>query len=157
MAGSLAGLAAAVGVEPGPDARGGPLPELGGLGCRAFVPIWRRPWMTIGPATYGSSVLAALGIDNVAARWPAPPTAAGRYPEVELSAVAAEGPDVVLVPSEPYAFKPPHLAELAAVAPVVVEVDGQDLFWWGVRTPSAVTRLHRTITAAIGSSGGSAR
>lgn len=131
---------------------GGPVPAVSPLGLRAFVPIWRRPWMTIAPATYGSSVLAALGVDNVVAGWPTLPGAAGRYPEVELTAVTAERPDVVLVPSEPYSFKPPHLAELGSVAPVV-EVDGQDLFWWGVRTPSAVTRLHRSITAAIGSSG----
>ncbi len=32
---------------------------------RAWVPIWRRPWMTISGATYGSSILAAAGIDNV--------------------------------------------------------------------------------------------
>ena len=49
-------------------------------------------------------------------------------------------PDVVLAPSEPYAVRPAHLVELATVAPVVA-VDGQDLFWWGVRTPGAVERL----------------
>ena len=32
---------------------------------RAFVPIWRRPWMSMNASTYGSSLLASIGIDNV--------------------------------------------------------------------------------------------
>ena len=40
------------------------------LGLRAFVPIWRRPWMTIGGATYGSSLLAELGVDFDYVYWP---------------------------------------------------------------------------------------
>ncbi len=136
---ALAGLAAAVGVVPPARLRGGPVPLLAPLGRRAFVPIWRRPWMSLAGDTFGSSVLAAIGVANVCAGSPA------RYPEVDLDAVRALGPDVVLAPSEPYAFRPQHLEELATVAPVV-EVDGQDLFWWGSRTPAAVHRLHRRLT-----------
>ena len=55
---------------------------------------------------------------------------------------------MVLAPTEPYAFRPAHLDELAEVAPVV-EVDGQDLFWWGHRTPGALGRLHEAIAAAM--------
>jgi ABC-type Fe3+-hydroxamate transport system substrate-binding protein len=106
---------------------------------RAFVPIWRRPWMTLNGDTYGSSVLAALGVDNVCA------SATDRYPTVTLEEIAALRPDVVLAPSEPYPFKPRHAAELRAVAPDVVFVDGQDLFWWGVRTPAALARLAQAI------------
>lgn len=101
---------------------------------RAFVPIWRRPWMTLSGRTYGSSVLAAVGITNLyadAGEW---------FPTVTLDEVAALEPDVVLAPTEPYEFNPSHLDELAAIAPVEV-VDGKDLFWWGVRTPGAVARL----------------
>ena len=32
--------------------------------ARAFVPIWRRPWMTINGDTYGASVLRAVGIGS---------------------------------------------------------------------------------------------
>ncbi len=103
---------------------------------RAFVPIWRRPWMTISSATYGASLLSGLGIDVVAA-------GDGNYPSVELADVAAERPDLVLVPSEPYEFSDDHVVEIATALPgaAIVRVDGQDLFWWGVRTPSAITRL----------------
>jgi hypothetical protein len=47
---------------------------------------------------------------------------------------------VVLAPSEPYPFAERHRDELATVAPVRF-VDGQDLFWWGARTPAAAERL----------------
>lgn len=145
VAPALAALAAAIPVEPPPDASGGPLPSLEPLGCRVFVPIWRRPWMSLADDTYGASLLALLGVTNVVAEL-AP--AGDRYPEVDLAAVAARAPDLVLAPSEPYAFRPKHLAELAGVAPVLA-VDGQDLFWWGVRTPAAAARLHRAVAAAL--------
>lgn len=105
---------------------------------RAFVPIWRRPWMTIGGATYGSSLLSAAGFDNVFAAEPA-------YPTLDLAEAAAREVDVVLAPSEPYPFKERHRAELEAVAPVVL-IDGRDLFWWGVRTGEALGRLAEMAT-----------
>lgn len=104
----------------------------------AFVPIWRRPWMTINGDTYGSSLLEAVGIANLFA------DAVDRYPVVDdLAAVRA---DRVLAPSEPYPFGERHREELEAVAPVTF-VDGQDLFWWGVRTPAALERLSRSLAA----------
>ena len=136
LADELATLATAVGVAVPPL----DLPVLPPLGLRAFVPIWRRPWMTIGGATYGSTLLAAIGVDNVFA-------GAAPYPEVTLEEAAAQRPDVVLVPSEPYGFSDEHLVELAAVAPTV-RVDGQDLFWWGARTVEAITRLHGAVADA---------
>lgn len=100
---------------------------------RAYVPIWRRPWMALGEPTYGSAVLRALGIANVAA-------ADGAYPELDLTEAAARGADVVIAPSEPYPFAERHRAELETVAPVAF-VDGRDLVWWGTRTRDALTRL----------------
>lgn len=102
---------------------------------RAFVPIWRRPWMALTERTYAASLLSRLGVEVVGASGP------DRYPEVSLEQAAAAAPDVVLAPSEPYPFGARHVEELSAVAPVVL-VDGQDLFWWGARTPAAQTRLH---------------
>jgi ABC-type Fe3+-hydroxamate transport system substrate-binding protein len=103
----------------------------------AFVPIWRRPWMSINADTYGASVLRAAGVALVTADDP------DRYPTVELASIAALGPGVVLVPSEPYVFRDAHLDELRGAVPgVPVErVDGRDLFWWGIRTPGAIDRL----------------
>jgi ABC-type Fe3+-hydroxamate transport system substrate-binding protein len=104
---------------------------------RTFVLVWRRPWMTLAGDTYGSSVLHLLGCFNVF-------TGRGvRYPTVELEEAAGRKPDLVLLPTEPYPFKDRHAAEVAAAIPEadVVIVDGQDLFWWGIRTPGAVERL----------------
>jgi ABC-type Fe3+-hydroxamate transport system substrate-binding protein len=108
-----------------------------GGGRRVFVPVWRRPWMSMSAATYGSSLLELLGWTNVYADH------AVRYPEVTLEEVAAREPEAVLLPSEPYPFKVRHVAEVAAALPGarVLLVDGQDLFWWGIRTPGAVERL----------------
>jgi len=110
----------------------------------AFVPIWRRPWMTIGADTYGSSLLAALGVDNVVADHP------DRYPTIEPAAVASRRPDLVLLPSEPYPFAERHVPEITGMLPWarVVLVDGRDLFWWGVRTPGALERLRRQLVGS---------
>jgi ABC-type Fe3+-hydroxamate transport system substrate-binding protein len=135
VAPSLAALAERLDVSFEPWALPSPAP----VTRRAFVPIWRRPWMTLNADTYGSSVLRLLGIDNVYADAP------DRYPTIELADAAARGADVVLAPTEPYPFAQRHEAELSAVAPVTF-VDGQDLFWWGARTPSAIARLRAALT-----------
>jgi ABC-type Fe3+-hydroxamate transport system substrate-binding protein len=99
--------------------------------------VWRRPWMTQRADTYGASVLAHLG-------WTDPFVDTGvRYPTTDLVAVAALAPDLVVLPSEPYPFRARHRAEVRDAVPAarVELVDGQDLFWWGIRTPAALTRL----------------
>ena len=137
LAGELAQLAAAVGTSQ-PQLQ---LPSVEPLGLRVFVPIWRRPWMTIGADTYGSTLLAALGVTNVFA------DAVDDYPQVDLADAAERQPDIVLAPSEPYEFTDDHLVDLETVAPAV-RVDGQDLFWWGTRTPGALNRLHAQLAAS---------
>jgi ABC-type Fe3+-hydroxamate transport system substrate-binding protein len=136
VAPALRMLAGLVGVDPdGVEEvdRSAPVDER----LRAFVPVWKRPWMSLAGGTYGSSLLASIGVDNVFA------DADDRYPTVTLEEARARRPDLVLAPSEPYPFRERHVPLLAEVAPVVL-VDGQDLFWWGVRTPAAVARLrHR--------------
>ena len=128
---ALAMLAGLVGVPAPPMADVPPDPE---PSLRAFVPIWKRPWMSLAGGTYGSSLLASVGVANVFAG------ARDRYPTVTLDEVRAREPDVVLAPSEPYPFAERHIPLFDGVAPVVL-VDGQDLFWWGVRTPAARSRL----------------
>jgi ABC-type Fe3+-hydroxamate transport system substrate-binding protein len=104
---------------------------------RAFIPIWRRPWMALGVPTYGSSLLAHLGVANIF-------SGDEPYPSCDLDDARALGPDVVLAPSEPYPFSSRQRDELERVAPVVF-LDGKDLFWWGVRTHGALTRLAREL------------
>lgn len=139
VAPALRMLAGLVGVDPG-DVQDvdGSAPV--GRRLRAFVPVWKRPWMSLAGGTYGSSLLATIGVDNVFA------DADDRYPTVTLGEARARRPDVVLAPSEPYPFRERHVPLLAEVAPVVL-VDGQDLFWWGARTPAALDRLRARLAA----------
>jgi hypothetical protein len=95
--------------------------------------------MALGRPTYGSSLLARLGVTNVYGD-------DGPYPETDLDEARRRRPDVVLVPSEPYPFRPRHLPELEVVAPVT-RLDGRDLFWWGTRTPGALVRLAAVLSA----------
>ncbi len=133
VGGALDGLAAAVGcTAPNFD-----LPPPGPIRGTAVALIWRRPWMTQRADTYGSSVLEHLGWSN--------PLASGRdrYPTIELSDLAREAPDLVVLPSEPYPFTERHVGEISAGVPGtrVGLVDGRDLFWWGTRTGAALSRL----------------
>lgn len=134
-------LAAAAGVDAPTFAPIAPAPGETATRRTAFVPIWRRPWMTIAAETYGGSLFEHLGVDLVATG------SDEAYPTVELDAIATAQPDLVLVPSEPYEFDEGHVAELTAAFPAstVVRVDGQDLFWWGSRTPAAIERLSRAL------------
>lgn len=105
--------------------------------AEACVLIWRRPWMTVNADTYGSTVLDHLGIGNVFA------DAQDRYPTVTIEEIGARAPALVLLPTEPYAFKQRHVVELRKALPSadVRLIDGADLFWWGVRTPDALRLL----------------
>jgi ABC-type Fe3+-hydroxamate transport system substrate-binding protein len=112
--------------------------EPSNVDLHAFVPIWRRPWMSLRSGTYGSDLLRRIGIGNIFA------DEGSRYPEVTLAQASARDPDLVIAPSEPYPFSERHRQELEVVAPTVF-VDGQDLFWWGHRTPAAVDRLREVL------------
>ena len=107
----------------------------------AFVPVWRRPWMSMATDTYGSSLLDLLGVSNVFA------DSLDRYPEVTLTEVAARAPNLVLLPSEPYEFGPEHAREIEreVTGVPIAFVDGRDLFWWGIRTPAAAARLAHSL------------
>jgi len=144
VAPALRALAERIGARPEIAGPCSPAPAL----RWAFVPIWRqavrgRPaeYMTLNDDTYGASVLAAIGIADCFG------SDASRYPATTLEEAAARRPDLVIAPSEPYPFGARHVAELSTVAPVVL-VDGQDLFWWGVRTPDALARLRVGLSPA---------
>lgn len=133
---AMAALASAVGLPEETGAKCTVVPVEDAAPVPVWVPIWRRPWMTIGTDTYGSSLLAAAGFATATAGG----AGSGRYPETTLEEAALLGARWVLAPSEPYDFAERHREELQRVAPPVF-VDGRDLFWWGVRSPGARERL----------------
>ncbi len=105
-----------------------------GRTVRVFCPIWRNPWMTIGPDTYMHDFIAVCGGRNVFGdRWE-------RYPRVELPEVAYSDPEVILLPDEPYRFGEKHVPELAAMTQVAAvrenrihPLEGKHLCWYGPR------------------------
>ncbi|HEY4241781.1 MAG TPA: helical backbone metal receptor [Kofleriaceae bacterium] len=125
---------------------------------RAFVPIWMDPLMTLNGDTFGSDVLAHLGIANAFGdRLRLYPLAADlgkaaavdargrdeRYPRVTLDEIRARGAELIILPDEPHAFSADDEAVLAAALPQarVVRVVGKDLFWPGAWTIDALDRL----------------
>ncbi len=101
---------------------------------RTFCPIWRRPWMTIGPGTYTHDFVTVCGGANIF-EW-----RHERYPKVELAEVAERDPEVVLLPDEPYRFAEKHVPEITALGDIsaVLEdriylVEGKHLCWYGPR------------------------
>lgn len=132
---------------------------------RAFVPIWMDPLMTLNADTFGSDVLAHVGIANAFGdRQRLYPLAADlgkseaveatgrdvRYPRVTLDEVRARGADVIVLPDEPYTFTAEDEAVIREALPSapVVRVCGKDLFWYGAWTIDALDRLASQLSAA---------
>ena len=103
---------------------------------RAVIPVWRDPWMVVGSATFTGDVAGRLGLDNVYGDHP------GRYPHVSLRDLAARGPDLIVLPDEPYPFSADDGPEMFPGHTVAL-VEGRSLTWYG---PSLVTA--RTLLAA---------
>lgn len=110
---------------------------------RAFVPIWRRPWMALGSDTFAGDLLARLGVANVLA------AASDRYPRVSLDEVRAHRPDLVVLPDEPYAFGERDLEAFAGWGVPVAFVSGRHLTWYGPSLVEAPALLARQLAATV--------
>jgi len=102
--------------------------------ARVAVPIWRDPWMVIGPRTFADDVLRRVGLDNVFAG------ANARYPHVDLTQIDRDDVDLVLLPDEPYRFSDADGPEAFSQAPTML-VDGRLLTWYGPSLVEAHARL----------------
>lgn len=118
-----------------------------------FYAIWREPYMTVNADTYVHDVLAVCGGRSVFADRPE------RYPAVTLEEVAARRPRVILLPDEPFRFRPAHLVDFAPYGeiPAVREgrihlVDGKPFSWHGPRVAEAL----RTLPALLAGGGAGA-
>lgn len=119
---------------------------------RAFVAVWKDPWMSLSRDTYAHDLLACAGIANVFA------DATDRYPRVTLEDVAARDPELVLLPDEPYRFTADDAADLArgalaatraARAGGVHVIDGTLAFWHGPRIARALELLSARAARAV--------
>ena len=101
---------------------------------RVFCPIWRNPWMSVGPDTYIHDLLNVCGGLNIFAR------RHERYPITDMNEVARKDPQVILLPDEPYRFGAKHLPDVtkhpyvSAVRDQRVHlIEGKHLCWYGPR------------------------
>lgn len=100
---------------------------------RVFYPIWKQPWIGVNRATYVHDVLSRAGAENVCAN------RESRYPVVAQADLPTLRPDVVLLPSEPFAFSREHRRQLVEErafgrdVPIVM-VDGRNFCWHGSRS-----------------------
>ncbi|MEO0557569.1 MAG: helical backbone metal receptor [Bacteroidota bacterium] len=110
---------------------------------RAAYLIWRDPWMTVGGDTFISDVMGYAGFDNVYAD-------TTRYPTVTLPNLRSRQPDVILLSSEPFPFREPHIEEVQAAVPEaeITLVDGEVFSWYGSRMRNAPPSL-RTLKASL--------
>jgi ABC-type Fe3+-hydroxamate transport system substrate-binding protein len=109
---------------------------------RTVVPIWRDPWMVVGARTFAGDMLTRLGLAHIFAESP------GRYPKHELASLLAAGPELVLLPDEPYVFTgsdgPEAFPGIAAAL-----VRGRNLTWYGPSLATARAELTACIRDAI--------
>jgi ABC-type Fe3+-hydroxamate transport system substrate-binding protein len=103
--------------------------------------VWRDPWLWLGRRTYAADLLALAG------GAPVLDDPATRYPRTEPEALAALRPELVLLPSEPYAFGAADAGEVAGWSGARVElVDGRALTWYGPRIPAALASFRALLT-----------
>lgn len=108
----------------------------------AVVPIWRRPWMVLGEATFAGDVLARCGVANAFG------SSGTHYPRVSVEQILDATPDLMVFPDEPYAFSDDDGPEIFGGIPHAC-VSGRDLTWYGPSLVGARRRLTDAIRAAL--------
>ncbi|TNM50180.1 cobalamin-binding protein [Nocardioides albidus] len=102
---------------------------------RVAVPVWRDPWLVVGPRTYTGDLLRRLGWSN------AYDAGADRYPTVGLAELDSPDLDLVLLPDEPYAFTADDGPEAFTRVPTRL-VSGRHLTWYG----PAMVEAHQVLS-----------
>ena len=95
-----------------------------GVAARALVPVWRRPWVVLGSATFAGDLLARLGVAHLYADAP------DRYPRPTLDELRGRDPDLLVLPDEPYAFTAGDGPDAFPGVPFAL-VSGRHLTWYG--------------------------
>jgi ABC-type hemin transport system substrate-binding protein len=107
-----------------------------------FCPIWHEPWMTFDGTAYPNAMLEAVGLRNVFHNHDGP-----KYFEVSDKEIADAGAKFTLLPTEPFPFhKRRESVDTLAFGAAgqkgkVLEIDGEALTWFGVRTAEGLQKL----------------
>jgi ABC-type hemin transport system substrate-binding protein len=109
---------------------------------RTVALVWKDPYMAVGGDCYAHDLIVRAGGVN-----PFADAGGRRYPHVAVDALVAASPDVVLLPSEPYAFSDADRDELATLpCPAarkgrIHHIDGALMTWPGPRSARALATL----------------
>ncbi len=113
-------------------------------GLRVAVPVWRDPWMVVGPGTFTGDLLRRLGWVNAFGDDPR----GERYPHVDLDEVDRDGVDLVLLPDEPYVFTRDDGPQAFTRVPTAL-VSGRQLTWYGPSLLDARAELEAAVHQAL--------
>jgi ABC-type Fe3+-hydroxamate transport system substrate-binding protein len=91
---------------------------------RALVPVWRRPWVVLGSATFAGDLLRRLGVTTLYSDAP------DRYPRPSLDELRAAQPDLLVLPDEPYPFSATDGPDAFPGVRAAL-VSGRHLTWYG--------------------------
>ena len=111
--------------------------------CPRVIPlIWKNPWMGVGEDTYINDLVSvAGGINPVAQK-------AGRYPILTEEEIFELQPEVLLLPSEPYAFNSEDRSYWRNRLGLKCKVEffvGEDLSWFGPRVVQGLKSLEEML------------
>jgi iron complex transport system substrate-binding protein len=101
-----------------------------GRAVRFAYLIWKGPWMAAATGTYISDLLETFGGVNVFS------ATGGAWPKTDEEQIAALGPELLVLPDEPFPFGDAERAHWKGVLPSarIVLARGEDYCWHGVRT-----------------------
>jgi ABC-type Fe3+-hydroxamate transport system substrate-binding protein len=108
---------------------------------KVLCPVWKDPYMSFSGETFCSDLIGLCGGDNIFA------DRQDAYFEFTLDEAKALQPDVVLLPSEPYAFGEEDAALFREAFPGTAGTGGVHLVagelvtWFGVRMKKALEVL----------------
>lgn len=90
--------------------------------------IWKNPYMAAGGGTFIHDMMRLNGFENVLSD-------TERYPTIDCSELQRKNTQLLLLSSEPYPFKQPHIEELKKELPntMILIVDGEMFSWYGSR------------------------
>ena len=115
---------------------------------RVLYLIWKDPWMAVACDTYIARALACVGwhVTIPPGGW----SGAARYPVIPDINAAAQTVDRVLLSSEPFMFRPPHVAELQSQLGVPIDlIDGEMTSWYGSRAIPGLAYLRNFRAARL--------
>jgi hypothetical protein len=115
---------------------------------RVLYLIWKDPWMAVASDTYIARALACVSwhVTIPPGGW----SGAARYPVIPDISAAAQTVARVLLSSEPFMFRPPHVAELQSQLGVPIDlIDGEMTSWYGSRAIPGLTYLRNFRAARL--------